>query len=60
MTFRNNIYSAPLETAADFPVVIFIQSQSHVQLFVTQWTTIACQASLSFAISLQLAQTHVH
>ena len=60
MTFRNNIYSAPLETAADFPVVIFIQSQSHVQLFVTQWTTIACQASLSFTISLQLAQTHVH
>ena len=54
MTFRNNIHSAPLETSADFPVVIFIQSLSHVLLFVTQSTTIACQASSSFTIAQSL------
>ena len=54
MTFRNNIHSAPLATAADFPVVIFIQSLSHVLLFVTQSTTVACQASSSFTISQSL------
>ena len=54
MTFRNSIHSAPLETAAAFPVVIFIQSLSHVLLFVTQSTTVACQASSSFTISQSL------
>ena len=32
---------------------VFVQSLSHVQLFATRWTT-ACQASLSFIISLSL------
>ena len=33
--------------------VVFVQSQSHVRLFATPWTA-ACQASLSFTISLSL------
>ena len=36
-----------------------VQLLSHVQLFTTPWTA-ACQASLSFTIFLELAQTHVH
>ena len=39
-------------------VLLFVQSLSHVRLFVTPWTA-AHQASLSFNIS-QFAQTHVH
>ena len=35
------------------PLVVVVQLLSHVQLFVTPWTT-ACQASLSFTISLSL------
>ena len=37
---------------------IVIQSLSHVQLFVTPWNA-AFQASLSFTILLEFAQTHV-
>ena len=39
--------------------VVAVQSLSHVQLFVTPWTT-ACQAFLSFTISWSLLKTHVH
>ena len=35
--------------------VVFVQSLSHVQLFVTPWTA-ACQTSLSFAVSQSLLQ----
>ena len=34
-------------------LVLVVQSLSHVQLFVTQWTA-ACQASLSFVVSWSL------
>ena len=40
-------------------VVIVVQLLSHVRLFATPWTA-ACQASLSFTILPELAQTHVH
>ena len=36
-----------------FLLIGVVQSLSHVQLFVTPWTT-ACQASLSFTISWNL------
>ena len=35
------------------PLVVVVQSLSHVQLFAIPWTA-ACQASLSFTISLSL------
>ena len=38
---------------------IVVQSLSCVQLFATPWTA-ALQAPLSFSISLEFAQTHVH
>ena len=34
--------------------LVVVQWLSHVQLFVTPWTTAACQASLSFTISRSL------
>ena len=39
--------------------VVAVQSLSHVQLFVTPWTT-AYQASLSITNSQSLLKTHVH
>ena len=39
--------------------LVVVQSLSHVWLFVTPWT-VACQTSLSFTISWEFAQTHVH
>ena len=38
---------------------VVVQSLSHVWLFVAPGTA-ACQSSLSFTISLEFAQTHVH
>ena len=38
---------------ADVVPLVFVQSPSHVQLFVTSWT-VAHQASLSFTVSLSL------
>ena len=38
---------------------VVVQSLSHVWVFVPPWTA-ACQSSLSFPISLEFAQTHVH
>ena len=40
-------------------VVVLVQSLSHVRLFATPWNA-ACQASLSFTISQEFAQMHVH
>ena len=41
--------SLPLENNI-IPLIVVVQSLSHVQLFVIQWMA-ACQASLSFTIS---------
>ena len=49
---QNNIYYNSY-TVYHMPVVIVVQSLSHVQLFTTPWTA-AHQASLSFTISQSL------
>ena len=49
---QNNIYYNSY-TVYHMPVVIVVQSLSHVQLFTTPWTA-AHQASLSFTITQSL------
>ena len=55
MFVSRDVIKTAMKTAggSDLDALVVVHSLSHVQLFVTPWTT-ECQASLSFTVSLSL------